>query len=483
MALYIDDRPSFGSQIAGALGTSIGSGLSALAENKLQRMQQASAVNRLGALGVDPQSAAYILSLPQEQQPGVVGNYLQQVRPQQQQQQMGGLEQMLQTPQQQAPMQQAPRVQQQQPNLQQVLSNLQGSPVAPQLLQEQFQRAASQRKEPELLEQVAAQQATQEEKGGQNIMDIIKALRQEQQQPDSAQAAPVQQRPVSPLGAALTAGAGLKPSEQLALRKEERAERESAYKKEQAEKSEFKREKEIANKETKKYYDDMLKADKTASDNDLRLSRMEELIKEGTPPAALYASLKKLEDVSIPGGAAAGGALGGLIGGLTAGIPTLGAGTPAGFAAGAGAGTAIGGALGGAASSIGTLSMYALRGYYPTTEEFEKLSNDFIKGAKDIFGARITDADLKAFYQMIPTLMNTDRGKLAVMRNMRLFNEAQHIRTKEMKKIIKKEGYRPINLPELVEENVEPQLERIATRFENNAQKNQESIKKLLAKR
>lgn len=99
-------------------------------------------------------------------------------------------------------------------------------------------------------------------------------------------------------------------------------------------------------------------------------------------------------------------------------------------------------------------------------EEFEKLSNDFIKNAKNVFGSRITDNDLKAFMSTVPNLLMTDKGKLRVIRNMRLYNEGIKARHDAMRQILKEnDGRPPRNMELLIEDRAAPRLDQISKEF------------------
>lgn len=237
--------------------------------------------------------------------------------------------------------------------------------------------------------------------------------------------------------------------EKLALEKEKVSKKEAL----ETRKEERETQKEI-NKETKAVYDEVLKEDKAAYEADKTLKKMTSLIEKGKlPPAAAYKLFKDIEE-KFPAQAAtlAFGTLGGIAGG------PIGAG--------------IGGAIGGLISPIASLASSGLRYAYPDTEEFEKLSNSFIRGAKAVFGARITDQDLRAFLATVPTLAQTDAGKKAIIKNMENLNAASHVRSDVLKQILKEnKGKRPENLPILIEERAKPELDRIADEFIGIARK------------
>lgn len=110
-------------------------------------------------------------------------------------------------------------------------------------------------------------------------------------------------------------------------------------------------------------------------------------------------------------------------------------------------------------------------------EEFDKLSNDFIKNAKNIFGSRITDNDLRAFMSTVPNLLMTDKGKLRVIRNMRLYNEGIRARHDAMKSILSEnDGRPPRNLELLIEERASNKLNDIARQFTAEPEKPAKSV-------
>lgn len=206
----------------------------------------------------------------------------------------------------------------------------------------------------------------------------------------------------------------------------------------------------LADAETKKYYDSTLALNEAADASLKRLSKIENLVdkKGGLPISTFYKLFKKVEeDVPAAYGAAAGAAAGGSVGGPV--------------------GAVAGGVLGGLISPVATVARSLQTFTSPNTEEFEKLSNDFVREAKSIFGSRITDQDLTTFMSLVPTLSQTDNGKRAIIKNMRNFLKANQVKARNMKKIIHANGgHRPYDLPILVEELSKPDLDKLAKEFE-----------------
>jgi hypothetical protein len=213
----------------------------------------------------------------------------------------------------------------------------------------------------------------------------------------------------------------------------------------QARKETHEEQKEI-NTRTQKYYDSVVAGGKSAKNNIKRLSKLENL--HDVPPAELYRFLSKVEE-GAPNpvyGAAAGSYAGGQIAG------------PYGAVAGGIAGALLG-------PLAGTVKAVLAR-RYKDTEEFEKLSNDFVRDAKGIFGGRITDADLTVFMQTIPTLNQTDEGRRKIMKNMKAFNDAALAEYDSLEEIIKENGgKRPNGLEFLVQQRAQDKIDKAAQEF------------------
>lgn len=177
------------------------------------------------------------------------------------------------------------------------------------------------------------------------------------------------------------------------------------------------KEQEIVAKETKPFYDEITKGARAANNNNKRLDRMQELVERGNLVGSAWGSLFDAAFNGI-------------------------------FGAG--------------------IDFHSL--LHPDSQEFRKLSNDFLKDAKDTFGSRLTNYDVKTFLATVPTLSQTDAGKLRVIRNLRSFNEAALARKKAMDEVIKENGgRRPANLDTLVDERIAPQLDEMARKFKEGA--------------
>lgn len=100
------------------------------------------------------------------------------------------------------------------------------------------------------------------------------------------------------------------------------------------------------------------------------------------------------------------------------------------------------------------------------SQQFNKLSKDFLKNIKDVFGARITDQDLKSYLKTIPDLSQSREGKLSVIYNNRLFNEGVKARYAAAQKVLQQNnGKFPRDYDDQIEKLVGPALDSISNRF------------------
>lgn len=178
-------------------------------------------------------------------------------------------------------------------------------------------------------------------------------------------------------------------------------------------------------KETKPYVDELKSKEKAAKEADLRLKRMETLIDKGNlPNAALWSALSKLEHAPF-------------VSGLTAPIAEL---------------------------IKGGVKWYS--GNPADIEEFDKLSSEFVKNAKQYFGSRITQKEVELFMQTVPTLASTDAGKKKLIENIRSLNELSSIEAKAARSIIRaNHGIPPIDIEQQVQDKIGKKLDKVAKKF------------------
>lgn len=97
-------------------------------------------------------------------------------------------------------------------------------------------------------------------------------------------------------------------------------------------------------------------------------------------------------------------------------------------------------------------------------QEYIKLTNGFLKNAKTYFGARITNFDLDAFKQMLPTLANSDSGRRLIINTMRIQNEIEKTLQDSIKQTYNDLGtskYTRSQIEQIAEERVKDKLDNL----------------------
>ena len=210
-----------------------------------------------------------------------------------------------------------------------------------------------------------------------------------------------------------------KPTRQKSFKELLATPRPSAADKIKAEEMFFKRQKFVAteqreiDKSTQKFYDTTLSSAKDARENDMRLNRMKQLNNKGDLTPSLFASLLDTASKGIFG--------------------------------------------------VG-INLKSLQS--ADSQEFDKLSKDFLKNAKSIFGARVTQQEIQMFLETVPTLSQTPEARSRLIRNMKLMNEASKIKKKAMVEAIDMNGdERPKNLELIVDKKIASRLDALSEAF------------------
>ena len=77
---------------------------------------------------------------------------------------------------------------------------------------------------------------------------------------------------------------------------------------------------------------------------------------------------------------------------------------------------------------------------------FVKIINDFTTQAKDSYGARVTNFELDAFMQRLPTLANTEEGRRLIINEMKRINELNSLHADSKYDVYKHYGSRGIDI-------------------------------------
>lgn len=102
----------------------------------------------------------------------------------------------------------------------------------------------------------------------------------------------------------------------------------------------------------------------------------------------------------------------------------------------------------------------------PESQEFKKLTIDFLKDAKKIFGARVTNFEAEKFLESIPSLSQTKEGRRRVIRNLKLLYQGSQAKEQALRQVLRENrGTPPLDLLEKVNQIAEPQIDALASEF------------------
>lgn len=236
------------------------------------------------------------------------------------------------------------------------------------------------------------------------------------QQPSMAALARLNPQQAMQLGNLLMQQQGKQQQQQMAEKKLEQQER---FHKEKL----SAKEQETSDKETLPYYRDILKNAKSVRDSDMRLNRIEEITKKDMAKGTLTNRFGILMNEF-----------------LREKHKILG-------------------------TEVGGIDFSSLMS--GDTQELQKLSADFARGAASALRTnKLTNAELDLFMKSVPTLLQSNEGRIRVITNMRIMNDMTKLEKDTMDKIIKENGgKRPRDLEAQVDERMGPKLDELSKKF------------------
>ena len=124
----------------------------------------------------------------------------------------------------------------------------------------------------------------------------------------------------------------------------------------------------------------------------------------------------------------------------------------------------------------------------PQTELYVKNLKQWLKGAKEFFGSRVTNFDVTAFMAQLPSLMNSEQGRRLILKQMQYNNDLEALHNNSLNEGLKKYGrnanYNQISkvVDEIVSEKEEDLIGKInnlvlASRDIENMSENPEKFK------
>ena len=108
----------------------------------------------------------------------------------------------------------------------------------------------------------------------------------------------------------------------------------------------------------------------------------------------------------------------------------------------------------------------------PESQEFQKVSQGFMRGVREIVGGRVSNLELEQFMKTIPTLSQSPEGRQRVIANMKRLAKIKMKESQIARHLTKENfGVPPLDLQEEIYERMEPELDRFAKEFAEDLQK------------
>lgn len=114
----------------------------------------------------------------------------------------------------------------------------------------------------------------------------------------------------------------------------------------------------------------------------------------------------------------------------------------------------------------------------------DKLSKDFLRDISKIFKGRVLQSEIENFMKTVPSLLQSDEGRLKVIHNIKLFNKAAKIKYDAMRDILKENKMVPPRYLEMeIEERTKKQMQEIEKKFVEGNDKEIKEAAELARKR
>lgn len=106
------------------------------------------------------------------------------------------------------------------------------------------------------------------------------------------------------------------------------------------------------------------------------------------------------------------------------------------------------------------------------SEEFNKIAANFIGGAKDALGGRVTNFELEQFLKTIPSLSQSPEGRKRVIANLKRIKRTEVEYRNALKDVMKEnKGVPPLDLLERVDDRLSTKLDKISKQFKEDLSK------------
>lgn len=108
----------------------------------------------------------------------------------------------------------------------------------------------------------------------------------------------------------------------------------------------------------------------------------------------------------------------------------------------------------------------------PQSEEFQKITGNFLRDAKTYFGNRVTQYEVQQFLKLIPSLSQSPEGRKRVISNLKYMANGALEYNKALKEVLSEnKGIPPYDLLEQIDNKVENRLDVLSEKFKKDLDK------------
>jgi hypothetical protein len=108
----------------------------------------------------------------------------------------------------------------------------------------------------------------------------------------------------------------------------------------------------------------------------------------------------------------------------------------------------------------------------PASEEFAKISANFLSGAKEAFGGRVSNYEVEQFLKTIPSLSQSPEGRKRVIANLKQLYRADVAYNDTRKEIIRENGgVPPFDIRDQIDDRIDAKMDKIAEQFKKDLAK------------
>jgi hypothetical protein len=108
----------------------------------------------------------------------------------------------------------------------------------------------------------------------------------------------------------------------------------------------------------------------------------------------------------------------------------------------------------------------------PESEEFQKLAAGFLRDAKSVFGARVSNFEIEQFLKTIPSLSQSADGRRRVIANLKYLQRGNLAYAEALREITREnEGIPPYDLADQIDDRIDAKLDKVSEKFKADLEK------------